>query len=582
MMALFACALMVACEAAPTPEESPDGKFAVAMNPLTESPWSDCELETVLFIVNALDLTEETLKEQGVHTRAAQNIVAYRAGEDGLMGTEDDRFIESIEELDDIYFVGPAAMEQLVAMGAKACLETEPAEAIEVVFSPAPYHESHIARVGTLIDAAERSIDVAMYSFWDNGLIGPLEDAVDRGVQVRMIFNPARDDKKSPQGTRSALLESLGVDVRYVNKVMHHKFVILDGPQDSMAQADEAILVTGSANWSWSAATRYDEHTLFAYGNDKLNLLFQAEFNHLWEYSRDLVWNEDLERVDTAPVPPAAIPDDMGVDAVFTSANFEPYIHSTYGPTFKVVSGQNTVSDYLVSLIQSAKSSIDIASGHLRSRPIAEALLAVHNLKPQVKIRVLLDGQEYTSVSRQEKQEQKLDACLEEAEGSASQTQKCMDVGYYFARELHEAGVPLRFKWYAYKWHYKYAEQMHHKHFIIDGAVVVAGSYNLSDNAEHNTFENMVRLHGALYPGLVTSFEENFETLWVQGQNEGRYDAYLEEVLYGQEDLPIVVAPMAIDTDQVQVLKEAILDTCPMVTTEDFHQEPWKHTVCER
>ena len=77
MMALFACALMVACEAAPTPEESPDGKFAVAMNPLTESPWSDCELETVLFIVNALDLTEETLKEQGVHTRAAQNIVAY-------------------------------------------------------------------------------------------------------------------------------------------------------------------------------------------------------------------------------------------------------------------------------------------------------------------------------------------------------------------------------------------------------------------------------------------------------------------------------------------------------------------------
>ena len=171
---------------------------------------------------------------------------------------------------------------------------------------------------------------------------------------------------------------------------------------------------------------------------------------------------------------------------------------------------------------------------------------------------------------------------LSSAEGSASQTQKCMDVGYYFARELHEAGVPLRFKWYAYKWHYKYAEQMHHKHFIIDGAVVVAGSYNLSDNAEHNTFENMVRLHGALYPGLVTSFEENFESLWVQGQNEGRYDAYLEEVLYGQEDLPIVVAPMAIDTDQVQVLKEAILDTCPMVTTEDFHQEPWKHTVCER
>ncbi len=582
MMALFACALMVACEAAPTPEESPDGKFAVAMNPLTESPWSDCELETVLFIVNALDLTEETLKEKGVHTRAAQNIVAYRAGEDGLVGTEDDRFIETIEELDDIYFVGPAAMEQLVAMGAKACLETAPSEAIEVVFSPATYHESHIARVSTLIDAAERSLDIAMYSFWDNGLIAPLEDAVDRGVQVRMIFNAAKDDKKSPAGTRSAVLEAMGVDVRYVNKVMHHKFVLIDGPQDSVAQADEAILVTGSANWSWSAATRYDEHTLFAYGNDKLNLLFQAEFNHLWEYSRDLVWNEDLERVDTAPISPLVIPDDMGVDAVFTSANFEPYEHSTYGPTFKVVSGQNTVSDYLVSVILSAKSSIDIASGHLRSRPIAEALLEVHKLKPQVAIRVLLDAQEYTSESRQEKQEEKLVECLQEAGDSVSKAQKCTDVGYYFAREFHEAGIPLRFKWYAYKWHYKYAEQMHHKHFIIDGALVVAGSYNLSDNAEHNTFENMVRLHGALYPELVSDFEENFETLWVQGEDEERYESYLDEVVNGLDDFPIIVAPMAIDTDQVQAIKAAILETCPMVAQDYFHQEPWKHTVCER
>jgi phosphatidylserine/phosphatidylglycerophosphate/cardiolipin synthase-like enzyme len=574
---------LAGCEAAPTGEESPDGKFAVAINPLTESPWSDCELESVLQIVNGSELSEEALIAAGLHTRAAQNIVAYRAGADEVIGTEDDEHIDSLEELDGIYFVGPVAIEQLVAIGASACLEQQASnEAIEVVFSPSPYHESHIARVGVLFDAAERSIDIAMYSFWDNGLIGPIEDAVDRGVTVRMIFNGARDDKKAPQGTRSALLESLGVDVRYVNKIMHHKFVLIDGPQDSVAQADDAILVTGSANWSWSAATRYDEHTLFAYGNDKLNLLFQSEFNLLWGHSRDLVWNEDLERVDTVFISPVSIPDDMGVGAVFTSANFEPYIHSTYGPTFKVVSGENTVSDYLVSLIYSAKTSIDIASGHLRSRPIAQALLEVHALKPQIAIRVLLDGQEYTSESRQESQEAALEECVEEAGESVSKAQKCMDVGYYFARELHDAGIPLRFKWYAYKWHYKYAEQMHHKHFIVDGALVVAGSYNLSDNAEHNTFENMVRLHGALYPDLVSAFETNFETLWVQGESEDRYEAYLDEVVHGQEDFPIVVSPMAIDTEQVQALKAAIYQECPMVSKEVFHKEPWEYTVCER
>ena len=80
----------------------------------------------------------------------------------------------------------------------------------------------------------------------------------------------------------------------------------------------------------------------------------------------------------------------------------------------------------------------------------------------------------------------------------------------------------------------------------------------------------------------VTDFEENFETLWVQGETEARFETYLDEVINGQEDFPIIVAPMAIDTDQVQELKAAILEECPMVTKTVFHQEPWKYTLCER
>jgi len=80
----------------------------------------------------------------------------------------------------------------------------------------------------------------------------------------------------------------------------------------------------------------------------------------------------------------------------------------------------------------------------------------------------------------------------------------------------------------------------------------------------------------------VSDFEENFETLWVQGEDEERYESYLDEVVNGLDDFPIIVAPMAIDTDQVQAIKAAILETCPMVAQDYFHQEPWKHTVCER
>ena len=56
-------------------------------------------------------------------------------------------------------------------------------------------------------------------------------------------------------GTKSGKLEQIGVNVRYVNKIMHHKYVIIDGPRTSLDQAQSTTLITGSANWSSSAGT---------------------------------------------------------------------------------------------------------------------------------------------------------------------------------------------------------------------------------------------------------------------------------------------------------------------------------------
>ena len=53
--------------------------------------------------------------------------------------------------------------------------------------------------------------------------------------------------------------------------------------------------------------------------------------------------------------------------------------------------------------------------------------------------------------------------------------------------------------------------QMHHKYMVIDGDELWTGSFNLSDNAEHNTMENMLDFRGpGLAPTSSAAYEGNF------------------------------------------------------------------------
>ena len=88
------------------------------------------------------------------------------------------------------------------------------------------------------------------------------------------MFNDGGADSReavaSPPKTTSGKLEQSGVNVRFINKIMHHKFMIVDGPRDEAARAKTAHLVTGSANWSSSAARTFDENTVFFQNQEEL------------------------------------------------------------------------------------------------------------------------------------------------------------------------------------------------------------------------------------------------------------------------------------------------------------------------
>jgi phosphatidylserine/phosphatidylglycerophosphate/cardiolipin synthase-like enzyme len=83
---------------------------------------------------------------------------------------------------------------------------------------------------------------------------------------VRFLFETARDvknltDPAARAASKSGRIEADGIDVRYVGKILHHKFAIIDGPRDVASRAATAKLVTGSANWS-STACMFDEHAV--------------------------------------------------------------------------------------------------------------------------------------------------------------------------------------------------------------------------------------------------------------------------------------------------------------------------------
>ena len=534
-----------------------------------------CPSDKALALVNDPATTRDALVAAGVYSRGATGLIEIRDGTDGEPGTADDHAFATLDEIDAVPYVGRASMAALDAYGEATC-------SAETIMSPQWYSDSHLTRVQEVLDDATHSADIAMYSMSDFATREAIARASARGVSVRVLYDGAGDDNKSPEGSRSAELEDAGVQVRYVNKIMHNKFAIIDGPRDDIGQASGAMLVNGSGNWSYSAGTKYDENTVFLNDDDKLILAFQQQFNLLWANSRTFVWNESIPHFDSVAITDADIAAAEGSESVFTTANFRTYESNTYGPPFARDTDDWNAANAIIDLIWSADHSIRIASGHFRARPISDALIAKAAADPHVDIQVYLDGQEYTSAWYFGEEQDDYDDCMDDAI-DAGDIADCTEIGQHFGRALYEAGIPLKFKYYAYRWDYTYAAQMHHKYVVIDEDTVATGSYNFSANAEFDTVENIAFFTADRYPGLVGAFVANFDALWVTGDSEGLYDALLLEIEHGTDPtFPIVFDSMALDYEQVVDLKDAIADHCPDINSEAFRTEPSSHQNCTR
>lgn len=543
------------------------------------------EALAVLALVNdpSVDFAELDL-DAGLHATAARNIIDYRNGPDAQVTTSDDEIYDDLAELDKVAFVGPSALTALLDYAKAKGLLSDTATEAAVIFSPQPLESSHNSRIAKMIDDAQESIDIAMYSYSSAEIAGALRDAVDRGVDVRFIFETANASDKKLTGSallssKSGRLEQDGIDVRYINKIMHHKFILVDGPRHDVSAAASSSIASGSANWSSGGATIYDENTLFLTGVPEAALEMQREFDRMWTHSSDLVVDATLPfTTSTLDIDDASIPDDPDLDVYFTSDNFDVADGST---SFRLRSREDMrVSDVWVQAIEDATESIWIASGHMRLRPVAEALIAKKQANPDMDIRVYVDQQEYISVDGNASQIESQELCLQGAT-TPIQIFDCENKSFLWARAIGEAGIETRYKYYAYRWHFSYAEQMHNKFMIIDGDELLSGSYNLSINAEHNTFENVMHLRAPTYSGLVQTYVNYFEDVMETGRGNGELDALRDEIETASM-IPLVFGSMALTYDEATSLKSLIRANCSQVDSSVFRKSPQTHKLCPR
>ena len=141
------------------------------------------------------------------------------------------------------------------------------AEAAAAFFSP---DDNCAGKIIDLFAQARSTVDVCVFTITDNRIAEAMEKAHRRRVQVRVISD---DEKSMDAGSDIDRFERAGIPVRVDRSEhhMHHKFAIFD----------KSKLLTGSYNWTRSAALNNEENFLITTDGGLLKA-FTREFDKLW------------------------------------------------------------------------------------------------------------------------------------------------------------------------------------------------------------------------------------------------------------------------------------------------------------
>ena len=120
------------------------------------------------------------------------------------------------------------------------------------------------------IDGANKQLQICVFTISDDSITKSLLAAHRRKVQIKVITD---NDKSLDQGSDIDQLARAGIAVKMdiTSNHMHHKFMI----------ADQHTLITGSYNWTLSAA-RYNHENILLTREVNVIKSFASEFEKLW------------------------------------------------------------------------------------------------------------------------------------------------------------------------------------------------------------------------------------------------------------------------------------------------------------
>jgi phosphatidylserine/phosphatidylglycerophosphate/cardiolipin synthase-like enzyme len=303
------------------------------------------------------------------------------------------------------------------------------------------------------MDRTQATLRVALYELDLPDVADAILRAKARGVDVQLVYDESHAKTPSPEFQR--LLDG-GVAVRILKGggsfgIMHNKFAVFDGE----------LLETGSFNWSVAADQKNFENAMF-----RSDASLAAGYTRYWD------WMWSLAHAPAASIA-AAGPIGAGLGAPPADATRPISFNGGSWPRY-AFSPQGGLEDYLVDALGRARSTVDMAIFSLYSQRVADALIAAK--ARGVVVRVVAD---------------------------MSQSHRAQPVA-----SLAAAGVSLRLS--AGRGG---AGVLHHKYTVVDGAWLMLGSYNYSQNAELYNFENDLFTTSF---GEVAAYGGEFAAVWDQ------------------------------------------------------------------
>ncbi len=141
----------------------------------------------------------------------------------------------------------------------------------EAAFSP---NRGAINLIINNIDNAQKTIYVAAYCFTSTSVLGALEKAHNRGVDVKIVLDKKRSTER---GSVCNELKNKGIAFRINGRypIMHNKFMIIDAH----------TVQVGSFNYTKAAEKINAENVLVIKQSPELAKLYLTEWQRLWDES---------------------------------------------------------------------------------------------------------------------------------------------------------------------------------------------------------------------------------------------------------------------------------------------------------